>query len=197
MDRWNERACFSLVVCSLLWRNWLPLLTLVAFSCFTTPRWQLIPAYLGTLFEGLIPLMYNNVDMWLFYIVLLLVAASWGLCEALPLFQTPEPSGQYYVGTRVTSWTPNVIGDSQFNSGIPPWRCRAILHSFWCPNAGRMTDALCKLFRVPLLPQVTFCIFPLHHFLHKQGRHTLQLLPLVGETMNTRSYLRTRSDERI
>ena len=98
------------------------------------PRWQMVPFYLSALLLGIASLSAGRaagrVQMTAVLASLIFSVAGVSLCEALPVFFFPKPTGKYGVGTQVRHLVDQDLLEPHVRGARAP---RELMIQIWYP----------------------------------------------------------------
>src|SRR5579859_5410238 len=113
------------------------IVTFVTFSMqvfWEGPRWQMVPLYLSALFLGIGSLSAGQaagrIQLTAVLASLIFAVAGVSLCEALPVFSFPEPTGKYGVGTQVRHLVDQNLLEPHVRGAKAP---RELMIQIWYP----------------------------------------------------------------
>jgi len=183
--RWiGDALAFLSSFCIYLFQITLPwsLLSIVSLGVLRV-RWQILGAYAAAVLysAGDLLCIYFETPLAktiVSYFCATLILGTFLINVAFPLFSLPKPSGQYAVGTKLSSWYDSnrdrrLAVQIWYPSEAQPKESQEPL-SFWWPNSTTMGSALCSLFQVPF--------FLLLHLDHCKSNTYLEL-PIVNQTL--------------
>lgn len=111
----------------------LTILSLLAQGLLEGPHWQMLPVYCAALLTTIFLLVHRLVlRKLLATLIILLTVAGCGFSALLPLFQLPNPTGQYPIGTQII---PVVNDHPRDPTSAGTDAKRALMIQVWYPSS--------------------------------------------------------------